>query len=454
MVSAHQLAAGPRLWREMPDPDASPSVRFPRSGVGRAVAQFGLSGIAALILLGAAGVYLLEKVGRSEAIRNAKEVTSLAGHGIVEPNIDPGLLTGQPAAIQQMDRAVRRGVLGGRVVRVKIWTADGHILYSDEHRLIGSRYPSNASERAALRQGKVEAEVSDLARPENRFERRYGKLLEVYLPIKGPDGQLLRFETYDRYSSVAASGRRLWLAFAPAILGTLALLWFIQLPLAWRVARRLRAGQAERETLLRRAIESSELERRRIARDLHDGAVQSLVGVSYNLVAASDTIDESSRDETAAVMREAARGTRRTIKELRTMLVDIYPPDLHRTGLEAALRDLIAPLGARGIDADVDVPPDLELTPEVEMLLFRVAQEALRNAAAHSRASRVDVRVSTADGVVSLSVEDDGRGFEGDVEEGHLGLRLVADLVRDASGRLDVHSEPGRGTRIEVEAPL
>jgi signal transduction histidine kinase len=305
-----------------------------------------------------------------------------------------------------------------------------------------------------LRQGKVEAEVSDLARPENRFERRYGKLLEVYLPIKGPDGQLLRFETYDRYSSVAASGRRLWLAFAPAILGTLALLWFIQLPLAWRVARRLRAGQAERETLLRRAIESSELERRRIARDLHDGAVQSLVGVSYNLVAASDTIDESSRDETAAVMREAARGTRRTIKELRTMLVDIYPPDLHRTGLEAALRDLIAPLGARGIDADVDVPPDLEPTPEVEMLLFRVAQEALRNAAAHSRATRVDVRVSKADGVVSLSVEDDGRGFEGDVEEGHLGLRLVADLVRDASGRLDVHSEPGRGTRIEVEAPL
>jgi signal transduction histidine kinase len=66
----------------------------------------------------------------------------------------------------------------------------------------------------------------------------------------------------------------------------------------------------------------------------------------------------------------------------------------------------------------------------------------------------VDVRVSKADGVVSLSVEDDGRGFEGDVEEGHLGLRLVADLVRDASGRLDVHSEPGRGTRIEVEAPL
>jgi signal transduction histidine kinase len=454
MVSAANLASRPYLWREMSDPDASPRASSQGAGVGRALAQFGLSGIAALILLGAAGVYLLRDVGRSEAIRNAKEVTALAGHGIAEPNIDPGLLRGEPASIERMDRAVRKGVLGGRVIRVKIWTPDGHILYSDEHRLIGSQYPLSDEDLAALRRGATEAEVSDLSRPENRFERRFGKLLEVYLPIRGPRGQLLMFETYDRYSSIAASGRRLWLAFAPMILGALALLWFVQLPLAWRVARRLQAGQAEREKLLRRAIESSELERRRIARDLHDGAVQSLAGVSYNLVATADTIDKASRPEIAATMREAARETRRTIKELRTMLVDIYPPDLHRTGLEAALRDLIAPLGPRGIEANLDVPADLELTPEVEMLLFRCAQEALRNAAAHSRASRVDVRVTANDGLACLTVEDDGRGFDGEVEEGHLGLRLVADLVRDARGSLDVRSEPGRGTRVEVEAPL
>src|SRR5262249_37112434 len=168
------------------------------------------------------------------------------------------------------------------------------------------------------------AAVRALARPENRFERHFDKLLEVYLPIRGPNGERLLFETYERYSSIAASGRSLWLAFAPAILGTLALLWLIQLPLAWRGARQLREHQLQRERLLQRAIESSELERRRIARDLHDGAVQDLAGVSYSLTAGAQRIEDP---ETAALLHEAASGTRRTIRELRSLLVDIYPPD-------------------------------------------------------------------------------------------------------------------------------
>jgi signal transduction histidine kinase len=245
-----------------------------------------------------------------------------------------------------------------------------------------------------------------------------------------------------------------WRAFVPAMFGALALLWLIQLPLAWRAGRRLREGQAERETLLRRAVEASELERRRIARDLHDGAVQDLAGVSYSLFAAADTSEGSGQLEAAVAMREAAAGTRRTIKELRTLLVDIYPPDLHRTGLEAALRDLIAPLGPRGIDARLEVDPDLQLPPAVETLLYRSAQEALRNVVAHSGGRHVVVRVEVANGFGRLTVEDDGSGFEGEPGEGHLGLRLLGDLARDAGGRLELTSQPGEGTRLSVEAPL
>jgi two-component system, NarL family, sensor kinase len=422
-------------------------------GVGRAVAQFAASGLLALILLGGAGVYLLRETGRSEAIRNAKQVTALAARSLVEPNIAPGLASGSPAAIARLDRVVRGSIVDGRTVRVKIWRADGRILYSDDHRLIGSRYRLGQDEIDTIQAGKVEAEVSDLSRPENRFERRYGKLLEVYLPIRGPSGQRLLFETYERYGSVAASGRRLWERFAPAILGTLLVLWIVQLPLAWRVAKRLREGQDERETLLRRAIESSEVERRRIARDLHDGAVQDLAGVSYGLVATADAIDGSSRDELAGALREAAAGTRRTIKELRTLLVDIYPPDLHRAGLAAALRDLVAPLTARGIETTVEVP-DVRLADPVETLLYRCAQEALRNAVRHSRASHVDVRVEVDDGRARLTVADDGEGFELPADEGHFGLRLLGDLAQEAGGRLDVQSSPGAGTRVVIEAPL
>jgi two-component system NarL family sensor kinase len=149
----------------------------------RVVLQYALSGLAALILLGAAGVYLLRNVGRDEAIRNARQVAVLAGRGVVEPALTPGLLDGDPAEIARLDRVVRRGVLGTRLVRVKIWDAKGTIVYSDEHRLIGSRYPLGADELHAITTGTTEAEVSDVSRPENRFERPFDKLLEVYLRI-------------------------------------------------------------------------------------------------------------------------------------------------------------------------------------------------------------------------------------------------------------------------------
>jgi signal transduction histidine kinase len=292
--------------------------------------------------------------------------------------------------------------------------------------------------------------VSDLARPENRFERRYGKLLEVYLPIRDRNGRPLLFEAYQRYSSVAASGRHLWLAFAPAIAGVLILLWLVQMPLAFRMARRIRRGQEEREALLRRAIEASDVERRRVARDLHDGAVQSLAGVSYALSAAA----ERTNGEAADTMHEAAADTRRTIRELRTLLVDIYPPDLHRTGLGQALRDLVAPLPRRGISTNVDVDDGQSLPPEVEAFLFRCAQEAIRNVVAHSHASHVDVRLAL-NGGAELTIADDGRGFDVvEAPDGHFGLRLLRDLARDAGARVDVESAPARGTMVRVEAPL
>ena len=203
----------------------------------------------------------------------------------------------------------------------------------------------------------------------------------------------------------------MWQRFAPAILGTLLVLWIVQLPLAWRVARRLQEGQAERETLLRSAIESSELERRRIARDLHDGAVQDLAGVSYSLAATADSIDGASRDELEAALREGAGGTRRTIRELRTLLVDIYPPDLHRTGLDAALRDLVAPLGARGIEASVDVAGRTPARGGRDAAL-PLRAGGLRNVVLHSKASHVDVGVELEDGLARLTVADDGEGFE------------------------------------------
>ncbi|MEA2445088.1 MAG: two-component system, NarL family, sensor kinase, partial [Thermoleophilales bacterium] len=240
------------------------------NSIAGAVMQFAITGTVAVLLLGFVAVELLRNTGTSEAIRDAKRVARLAGDGIVAPNVTPALERGDPRAIAAMDQMIRRGVLSDSVVRVKLWDARGRILYSDEHRLIGSRYPLRPDEYASLRRGSADAEVSDLARPENRFERPHKKLLEVYLGIKPPSGQPLLFEAYQRFSSISASGQRLWQRFLPALIGALALLELAQIPLAWSLARRLQRGQREREGLLRRALDASDIERRRIASDLHD----------------------------------------------------------------------------------------------------------------------------------------------------------------------------------------
>jgi two-component system, NarL family, sensor kinase len=434
-----------------PSPPAKASVK-------RAVLQFALSGTAAVALLGVVAVQVLLSSARDAGIRNAKDETRLVGDGIVAPSLSDGLLTRQPQAIKALDQIVHRRALRNPVVRVKIWDASGQILYSDAHQLIGLRYPLPAAELQALRTGSEDAEISDLSRPENRFERSQHKLLEVYLGIRAPNGTRLLYEDYLQYNLVAATGNRLWGSLAPPLIAILVALELAQIPLAWSLARRLRRGQNEREALLHRAIDASQVERQRVARDLHDSVVQNLAGVSYTLSAAADRLDGDSEAQASEMIRQAAAQTRRSIRELRTLLVDIYPPTLQRAGLNAALSDLVAPLSARDIDVKFELADDLGIAPERERVLYRAAQEAVRNVATHAEASHVRIYARRENGHALLGIEDDGRGFQhratgNGQASGHFGLRMLDDLVREAGGTLEVQSAPGAGTRIAIEIP-
>jgi signal transduction histidine kinase len=133
--------------------------------------------------------------------------------------------------------------------------------------------------------------------------------------------------------------------------------------------------------------------------------------------------------------------------------VEIYPPELHRAGLSAALADLLTASEARGLETSLEFDQEVELGREAEALFFRVAQEALRNVIKHAGATRVDVSVAQQNGRARLVVEDDGRGFDPERPDtdGSFGLRLLADLVRDSGGELEIDSAPGTGSRIFVE---
>jgi two-component system, NarL family, sensor kinase len=441
------------------DVGASPAGRDP--SLTRLFARFALSGLLAMVVIAAAAFVIVRRSATSDAIAQAKDLTQLAGRGIAAPLVTPGVLDGDPEAVARLDRVVHARILNRTpIVRVKIWDRTGRVVYSDAGQLIGRRFPLGAKDLRTLRGGGVEADESDLSRAENTTERGFRRLLEVYVGIRGPDGSRLLYEDYERSSTISASSKHRWKSLLPALIGALLILYLVQVPLAYSLARRLRARQREREKLLRRAIDASDLERRRIAADLHDGTVQRLAGVSISLAANANALrDDESMADARETLDRAAAETRETIRELRTLLVDIYPPTLQRSGLAAALDDLVAPLRAAGIAVSLSVSDDLDLPRDTEALLYRVAQEALRNARAHGESTTVDVTVEAPGRAAVLCVVDNGRGLrpeEADPshESDHFGLRLMHDLADHAGGTLTVLSSPGHGTLVRLEVPL
>ena len=441
-----------RTTRRRRGSGGEPSVRA-------AIARFAVAGLVALAVLAVAGALVLRNVSEDQAVDDARRLATLAGHGVVEPAFTDAALAGDPAALARLDDVVQERVLSDDIVRVKIWAPDGRIAYSDEPRIIGRTYPLGADERTALEAGVTQAELSDLAKPENVYERDNGSLLEVYLPIRTEQGRQALFELYRRQSAIDASGRRILKAVAPIVVGSLLLLWLIQLPIAWRTARRLRDGLRDRERLLEAALESSSVERRRVAADLHDGPVQGLAGLSYALAAAAERAPEGTDPATVQALRDGADAAREGIRGLRAAVVEINPGLLHDAGLAAAVEDLAAGVRAQGTAVDVDVPADLAIAPASQELLYRAAAEALRNVAAHAGASSVAVQVTRDDGRARLTVRDDGRGFDAATrarrrDGGHLGLALVEDLAAHLGGHAEVRSSPGAGTAVEVEVPV
>jgi len=424
----------------------------------RPILQFVATGIVALVLVGVVGSLLLSRASAREALKNAAVVTEAVGRGVIQPQLTEELLAGEPQAIAAMDAAVRERVPES-VRRIKIWAPDGRIIYSDEHLLVGRRFRLERDLEDVLESGRTHGEnEADVSDPENVFEQGLGPLFEIYLPLRSASGDPVVFESYQDRGQFVAGRRQLLEAYLPVAIGALVVLWLAQLPLVYRLARRLDVRRREREGLLRRAVEASERERRRIASDLHDGVVQDLAGIQFSLEGAANRAEAARNDALAAELRTAAGETRQGMRRLRSLLVEIHPPNLHALGLGAALADMVGPLANQGYEVSLDVPSDLPLDGRTEELLYRVAQEGVRNTVGHSGATSVRVRVESGNGVVRLTVADDGRGFTPGERaareaEGHVGLSLLSELVAESRGRLDVVSTPGEGTRLTLEVP-
>ena len=205
---------------------------------------------------------------------------------------------------------------------------------------------------------------------------------------------------------------------------------------------------------LRRVVEGQELERRRLARELHDETGQALTSILLGLRRVED-----------APTKEAARGAAtelraeivKTLQSVRRLAVELRPKALDDFGLVPALERLAdAFSGDSGIAIDVQANLDeARLPAEVETALYRIAQEALTNVAKHAGAGHVSVVVTRRDGAVTVVVEDDGRGFGATGGDGDgLGLVGMKERVGLLGGRLAIESTEGSGTTIVAEVPL
>jgi two-component system NarL family sensor kinase len=409
--------------------------------------------VASLLLFGitwwATGVFS-QRAARSEALADARSTTQLLAHSVAEPAIPQGLVEGDPGAIDRFDREVRDRLMVGDVRRIKIWRADGTIVYSDETQLIGKRFTLDDEQLSVLNSGDTESDLSNLSRRENRFEHEEGGLLEVYTRIVSPEKTPLLFESYYSVDAVQRRSAEVLTPFRRVTSGALLALLLLGVPLLGVLTLRLTRASRARERLMRRAVESSEAERRRIARDLHDGVVQELAGTAFALsgTAREKSLPAGLREELAG----SSQSLRRSLRQLRSLLVEIHPPGLNAAGLGAALEDLTAPATSAGVTASVSVDGVEGAPDHVVALVWRVAQEAIRNAVRHSHASALTVKVHGDERQVRLLVADDGIGFDpaDPTSDGSYGLRGLQSLVEDGGGQVRVDSAPGVGTTVRM----
>ena len=197
-------------------------------------------------------------------------------------------------------------------------------------------------------------------------------------------------------------------------------------------------------------------ERNRLARELHDAMTQNLFSLSLTAQAAGGLVrTDPARAE--AEIDHIGRLARETQAELRSLIFELRPPRLEADGLVATIGKDLEVLGrAHGLKADLRVHGTPELASAAEMELYRIVQEALNNAVRHARAESVAVDVDATDGMVTITVRDEGAGFDPAaraIRERRLGLTSMRERAESLGGTLTIETAPRSGTTVRVEVP-
>jgi signal transduction histidine kinase len=422
--------------------------------VRSALLRFAIASLLALLAVGAVTVLVGRSLAETTALDEARSRTA-AFAGFVAPLVDSATRAGDPESIAALNDVMRSRMGDGSIAHIKLWASDSTIIWSDEPALIGTTFELEPDEAALFGTENVVSDLSDLSKPENTLEADESPLVEVYAGTFDLDGEPLLVEMYWPGEQIQAVQTAIVTRSAPLALGALFLFLLVILGLALSLARRVARGQVDRHNLLRDALAASELERGRLAQDLHDGVIQDLAGLSYAVPSVAGQLPPE-MGSLRRVLDQVGLVLRQDVAALRTLLTDIYPADLASGGLETE----VGVLARRAADSDVDVEVDIaegmsDISLEVSRLVYRVVREGLRNVVKHAEATHAWVAARRVGPDVVVTVLDDGQGLVPDLDtEGHVGLRLLEQTVRDVGGRLTVENRPGGGVALTASFPL
>ncbi|HEX6674017.1 MAG TPA: sensor histidine kinase [Actinomycetes bacterium] len=240
------------------------------------------------------------------------------------------------------------------------------------------------------------------------------------------------------------------------VAGAAAVLFLLVVTRMAGLVRTVERAQAERGQLLDRTMSAAEQERARLAAELHDGPIQHLNTLAYELERACASLVRGSLDGGIQTLRQSQGTLYRQVGELRRLMVELRPPVLDQIGLEAALKDQAADFQRRTrIDCTVTAAFGERLSPEVETVLYRVAREALTNVEKHAKAGRVWLTLVGERSRVRLEVRDDGVGFDPTAATDrsgreHYGLLGMRERVELAGGTWSLLTGPGRGVTVQA----
>jgi signal transduction histidine kinase len=243
---------------------------------------------------------------------------------------------------------------------------------------------------------------------------------------------------------------------AAAVAGGWAALFVLVAVRVVGMVRDIERAERERRSLFDRTLQATEQERMQVAAELHDGPIQRLAALAYELEAARHRLLRDGQQEGAARLEQAQAALSGEVQGLRQLMVSLRPPALDEVGLEAALRDQLGAFARRsGVDCSLRVALDGRLDGELETVVYRITQEALHNVARHAKAGRLWLDLEEAGDQVRLEIRDDGVGFQPVsssvlVRDGRFGLAGIRERVEMAGGSWQVDARPGAGVTLRA----